>query len=170
MAFSSDKLLGGVQGGFVVGRGDLITTMRKHPLMRMFRVGKTIASLLESRLLELCNQPIPSLPRQFTEEELAAVKKRGKRILRTVDRSELELKPSFCTIGGGSHPDEEHPSWALVFANTKETPNKMLTKLRNATPPLIGCIREKRVYIDLATISEKEIPDLINVLRSVIKD
>src|SRR3954452_18778872 len=60
---SGDKLLGGPQAGLVLGRAELVQRLRRHPLYRAFRVGKTTLAALEATL----RGPLPPVQRMLAE-------------------------------------------------------------------------------------------------------
>ena len=51
VCFSGDKLLGGPQCGWIVGKKEPIAAIARHPLMRTYRVGRAVAALMEETLV-----------------------------------------------------------------------------------------------------------------------
>ena len=50
LAFSGDKLLGGIQAGVLLGKAENIQKLRKHALYRALRLDKVTLGLLEETL------------------------------------------------------------------------------------------------------------------------
>src|SRR5690625_1279153 len=98
---SGDKLLGGPQAGLIIGDGDLIETLRRHPLARAVRVDKFTLAALEATLL---GPPTPVSQALDTQvEDLWA---RAQRIATHVGGN-ITVHPSLAAVGGGGAPGVE---------------------------------------------------------------
>ncbi len=164
VCFSGDKIFSGPQAGIIVGKKDLIAALEKHPLMRVFRPGKSIYSLLEGTLVRRLNGEGTRVSEGLSLS-LSELRKRGSTLLKGLDRSRLSLTGSTFTTGGGSSPDETFPSISVTL-ESDISPDSLLRSLRHAEIPIIGTIHEGKVHLNLATIQPEEIP----LVRSVLKD
>ena len=177
VCFSGDKILGGPQAGLVLGRADLIALLARHPLMRAFRPGKTVLSLLEASLKAMLktegrNDPDAILGaaetalRLSAEPGLKTLRAMGRRILRRIPkdyRDRIRLMPSRATLGGGSTPDETIPSLALQISPLRSA-RTLAEKLRRAPLPLVARIEDESVIVDLMALAGEAPGDIAETL------
>ncbi|HLW22146.1 MAG TPA: L-seryl-tRNA(Sec) selenium transferase [Sphaerochaetaceae bacterium] len=165
VCFSGDKIFSGPQAGIIVGRKDLIAQLEKNPLMRVFRPGKTIYSLLELTLVNYLNGAMGNLALKLrqTQDDL---KKKCEMLLDGLNGGLFSLAESTYTTGGGSAPDETFPSLAVVLESS-QSPDRLLAKLRDSSPPIIATIHDERVHLNVATLEYEDIPHVHGVLETI---
>ena len=167
VCFSGDKLLGGPQAGLVVGRAGMIAMLASHPLMRAFRPGKTILSLLEAVLIERLGAELEGAGssaclRALTRSQapgLAELEALGARLLAALPDGRASLVPAEATLGGGTTPDETIETRALAL-KPLGSPEMLSGALRGAPTPLVARIEAGLVFVDLMTLAEED-PALI---------
>jgi L-seryl-tRNA(Ser) seleniumtransferase len=141
--FSGDKLLGGPQAGIIVGRADMIDTLRAHPIARAVRVDKMQIAALESVLSEYAKGTWDQLPVwQMLREPLDSVKHRAQELARKLD-GDLEgarVVPAESAVGGGSLPGYGVPSFAVRLETPD--PSQFAAHLRTGQPPIFAASRK----------------------------
>lgn len=172
VTFSGDKLLGGPQAGFLVGRRELIDRCKRHQLNRALRVDKITLALAEETLrLYLHGDRVGEIPFYWmlgrTLEEL---REAGNRILselpeNVIQNLGLEIRESEGTVGGGSLPGVSFPSLALVIANGHAA--ALETTLRQGQSPLIARIQQDEIWIDLRTVYPDQWDQVADRLREL---
>ncbi|MBA2642330.1 MAG: L-seryl-tRNA(Sec) selenium transferase [Actinobacteria bacterium] len=152
VTFSGDKLLGGPQAGVVVGRGDLVERLRRHPLQRALRADKLTLAALEGTLsiaLDATTAEIPVL--RMLHERLERVRERAERLASLIGG---EVEETVAKVGGGALPLTELPSAACAVAEELAEP------LRLGEPPVICLVRDGRTLLDCRTLTDEEIDEV----------
>ena len=160
VCFSGDKLLGGPQAGIVVGRGDLVERLRRHPLQRALRADKLTLAALEGTLAVLADPEraraeIPVL--RMLDEPLGVVRERAERLAILIGG---EVEETVARVGGGALPLAELPSAACAIEES------LAPLLRLGTPPVVGIVRDGRLLLDARTLTADEVDD---VARAVLQ-
>ena len=167
VCFSGDKLLGGPQAGIIAGRKKYVDRLRRHPLMRTLRVGRLVVTALEATLMHYIRQEAgQKLPLwrmlSYSLDELEA---RAKAIAAKLENAglEAEVVDGRSAAGGGSLPDQFLPS-KLVAIKPPMSVDDFASRLRLASPPVLGRIEDDRFLIDVRTV----LPDQDGTLVKVI--
>ena len=171
--FSGDKLLGGPQAGLIVGRGDLVERVRRHPLMRALRVDKMTYAALEATLAEYAaGRAATTVPVQrmltMTADEIRA---RAATLAAEINRAagwRAALVSGVSAAGGGSAPGVELPTWLVAIEKEGLTADALAERLRRLTPPVIARIEQDRVVLDLRTVFSNQDQQLSGLLPSLV--
>jgi L-seryl-tRNA(Ser) seleniumtransferase len=157
VCFSGDKLLGGPQAGIVVGRGDLVERLRRHPLQRALRADKLTLAALEGTLALYLDTPegIPVV--RMLREEAPAVQARAERLAELVGG---EVEETVARVGGGALPLAELPSFACAVEE------ELAAALRRGDPPVVGIVRDGRLLLDCRTLTEAEVDEAARVVAA----
>jgi L-seryl-tRNA(Ser) seleniumtransferase len=155
VCFSGDKLLGGPQAGIVLGRGDLVERLRRHPLQRALRADKLTLAALEGTLSLVLDAPdeIPVL--RMLREPPDAVRARAERLAELVGGG---VEETVARAGGGALPLTELSSFACAVEE------ELAEALRAADPPVIGILRDGRLLLDCRTLSDAEAEEAAAVI------
>ncbi|MBQ6857697.1 MAG: L-seryl-tRNA(Sec) selenium transferase [Lachnospiraceae bacterium] len=161
--FSGDKLLGGPQGGVLIGKKEYINKMKKHPLARAFRVDKMTLAAMEATFFEYLDMDtakknIPVLQMiTYTEDELIAkANKLIDAINAKTDVYELAIEPCNDQIGGGSAPTVKLHGQAVSVATDAISAERLERLMRKAEVPVIVRVAHDQVLFSVRTIKECE--------------
>jgi len=163
--FSGDKLLGGPQGGILIGKKEYIDKMKKHPLARAFRVDKMTLAAMEATFFEYLDMEdakrnIPVL-RMITipEEELIQKAELIRNAIETAtDHFALNICSCKDQVGGGSAPTVKLSGVAVSVSSETLSAEKLERLLRKADIPVIVRVAHDEVLLSVRTIREEEIP------------
>ncbi|MEW5803601.1 MAG: L-seryl-tRNA(Sec) selenium transferase [bacterium] len=189
VTFSGDKLLGGPQAGIILCKKKYAGLLRKNPLFRALRPDKMTLAALESTL-RLYQSPavlhkVPTLA--MITISLEALYERGRRILTNTasavqkhsydggpvqdeyERIRIELVDDDAQVGGGAFPMQAVSSLAVAVSVSPGGINELEEQFRLGHPPILGRIHKGRFLLNLRTIQEEDMPELIRAMRQVFE-
>jgi L-seryl-tRNA(Ser) seleniumtransferase len=176
VSFSGDKLLGGPQGGIIVGKKKYIERIQKNPIARALRVDKLTIAAFEATLLaymdtECAKDTIPVL--QMLLQPAEKIRQRARKIAAMLRKAasvaDISVVQDMSKAGGGSLPDAEFQTFAVQIRPGGISVNELEGRLRKGSPPVIARIRGDALLLDARTVREQEIKDLVRIVATALQ-
>jgi L-seryl-tRNA(Ser) seleniumtransferase len=172
VTFSGDKLLGGPQAGIILGRAELIESLRANPLNRALRIDKLTLAALEATL-ELYRDPrkaleaIPTL--RMITTPLIELRRRASALARRVKALGLpRLVVTTCAgtsrVGGGAMPLAAPATRLLEISVEGLSPTRLEAGLRAGDPPIICRLEDGRLLLDPRTLLPDDARHILHAL------
>ncbi|MER8622883.1 L-seryl-tRNA(Sec) selenium transferase [Mesorhizobium sp. M1143] len=174
--FSGDKVLGGVQAGFIVGRKKLVEKINQNPMKRALRVDKIRFAAIEATLKLYLNQElalrhIPTL-RLLTRprEKITEVARMVLAHLKPKLGAAFSCKITECEseIGSGAAPTATIPSVAIAIRPKGDASVVALEEaMRRLQVPVLGRISHGTMILDFRCLEEESIGDFVKSIGSL---
>jgi len=144
ITFSGDKLLGGPQAGFIVGKPDYVARVRKNPLYRALRLDKATTLALEATLAAYVTGNPDDIPvvRMLRTPAADLQQRAGSladRLASAGVATSIEVVEVASRVGGGAAPGRDLPSFAIALG-WEPGADDLMSRLRATAPPVIGRI------------------------------
>lgn len=176
LTFSGDKLLGGPQAGFIIGRRDLVERCKRHPLTRALRIDKLTLAGIEATLKlylepEQAVRRIPTLHMlSLTPSELRPQAEELARLVTAElgERAQVSVQAGVSQAGGGSLPGVELPTVLVAVTNTALPLNEVEERLRRQAPPVMVRIYKNAILLDPRTLFPEELAMVARALAQAL--
>ncbi len=174
ITMSADKLIGGPQGGVIVGHRKWVERIRKNPLARAFRVGKLTLIALEATLrIHLDEERVfreHPTTRMLTLplEELEA---RARRIAERIGPGAggaVEVREDTSEVGSGAYPAHQLPTWVVAVSHPSLSAGELALRLRMRPVAVFTRVRKHQVLLDPRTVQEWEMDEVAEAVRETL--
>jgi len=174
VTFSGDKMLGGPQGGIIVGKKKYIDQMKKNQLTRALRIDKMTLAALEATFKHYLDEEeaikkIPTLNMILSPKE--EIKKKAQKLKKKLQASaegfRFSLQEDFAMVGGGSMPTERIDSYVIKVSSDSFTAEQIEYQLRRYKYPVIIRIYNGEVILDGRTLSEKDFDTIVEAFKNI---
>ncbi|MFN3649935.1 MAG: L-seryl-tRNA(Sec) selenium transferase [Armatimonadota bacterium] len=174
ITFSGDKLLGGPQAGLIIGQRELVSQVKRHPLMRAVRLDKMTLAGIEATLRLYRDEAkamreIPTLAALSLSAE--ALRARAERLASLLGGVEavISLEPGISQVGGGALPGEELPTTLVCLFSESVSAGELSRRLRVGEPSVWARVQRDRLVLDPRTIRDEELDELAAAVASALR-
>jgi L-seryl-tRNA(Ser) seleniumtransferase len=151
---SGDKLLGGPQAGLLLGRGEIIGRLARHPLARAVRADKLALAALEATV---AGDPPPVV--RSLHADAGELRRRTETLARALG---VPVVAHEGRVGGGGAPGVALPGWAL------QLPEGVAALLRTGEPAVLPRVHDGSCLLDLRCVSEDDDHRILAAVRQAL--
>ncbi len=166
VTFSGDKILGGPQAGYIVGRADLIARINRNPMKRALRIDKIRLAAIEATLKlyldpDCLSERLPTL--YFLSRHQDDISAQAQRLLPALADaigSHFIVEPCRCVsqTGSGALPLATIASAGLLIRarGSGLLLEKLADRLRGLSTPIIGRIENNALKLDFRCLTDEK--------------
>jgi L-seryl-tRNA(Ser) seleniumtransferase len=153
---SGDKLLGGPQCGLMLGRAELVASLRRHPFARALRVDKLTLAALEATL----TGPPPPVVAALASSPESLLARAQHIVTEVAPAVAAEAVRSTAAVGGGGAPGVPIESAAVSLPAGLAEPLRLDPAL-----PVMGHTESRRLLLDLIAVAAEDDAHLVAAIR-----
>jgi L-seryl-tRNA(Ser) seleniumtransferase len=168
-----DGLVGGPRCGIVVGTRSLIERMESHPLFAAWRADPATCAALQAtvELYDDRAQLPQTLPLfQLLSASVENLRQRAERLApQLAEAADIESAMALASescLGFAHVENDTLPSFAIALTPIGADLKSLDRRLRNGAVPVVGCVRENRLWLDLRTVLPRQDQRLVETVAA----
>ncbi|MBQ7895358.1 MAG: L-seryl-tRNA(Sec) selenium transferase [Oscillospiraceae bacterium] len=174
VSFSGDKLIGGAQGGFIIGKKKYIEAIKKNQLTRMMRIDKMSLASFEiilqyCRDAKLAMEKIPTLHMLTLKAEECLA--RAERLEKIVNEKAPECPTKIVAVkdeaGAGSLAGVEFDGWALAVKVPGLSEVKAEDMLHKRGVPIVCRVNKDGLIFSTRTIFDQNYEEIAQAIADL---
>ncbi len=173
---SADKMIGGPQGGIILGRARWIEAVRKNPLARIVRVGKLSLAALEATLVLFLDESralgeVPTLRMlgRSTVEIAAQAQRIAAAVAAGLPGVRAAVVEGVSQMGSGSLPGQDLPTRLVAVEAEGIEAGEIARRLRLNSPPVFTRVHRGVVLADPRTLLDGDEEILVAAFRAALQ-
>ena len=177
VTFSGDKLLGGPQIGGIVGKKDIVSKLKRHPLLRAVRVDKMTLAALESTLRLYLREDIAKIPTiRMIMTDIEDLQRKATGLANSLKELLSEKKGWLVetvkvkdVVGGGAFPDDELDGFGVAIRPPRDmSASTLVSQLRDLETPVVANVDQDKLIFHVRTMSAEDCQILISQMGRMV--